>query len=103
MSVHVRMHVLARAHTGTTYATGLYLGCTWCCPCSSTDLLHAWYVYLRITHYRRTYRNFRDGKAHGAKGETDQFHVEPDVPAVDEELLQEETFFSLSGSITKVE
>lgn len=63
---------------------------------------HTWCVHVRITHYRRTYHNFRDGKAHGAKGETDQFHVEPDVPAVDEELLQEETFFSLSGSITKV-
>lgn len=55
-----------------------------------------------ITHYRRTYHNFRLGKAEGAKGEINQFHVEPDMPAVDEALLEEETFFSLSGSMTKV-
>lgn len=59
-------------------------------------------VPLSITHYRTTYHNFRLGKAQGAKGETNQFHVEPDMPAVDEALLEEETFFSLSGSITKV-
>lgn len=57
---------------------------------------------LSITHYRTTYHNFRLGKAQGAKGETNQFHVEPDMPAVDEALLEEETFFSLAGSITKV-
>lgn len=57
---------------------------------------------VSITHYRTTYHNFRLGKAQGAKGETNQFHVEPDMPAVDEALLEEETFFSLAGSITKV-
>lgn len=60
------------------------------------------FFYVSITHYRRTYHNFRLGKAEGAKGETNQFHVEPDMPAVDEALLEEETFFSLSGSMTKV-
>ncbi|CAM9613298.1 unnamed protein product [Ascophyllum nodosum] len=55
-----------------------------------------------ITHYRRTYNNFRLGKAEGAKGETDQFHVEADIPAVDEELLESETFTSLAKSMTKV-
>ncbi|CAM9956735.1 unnamed protein product [Hapterophycus canaliculatus] len=55
-----------------------------------------------ITHYRTTYHNFRLGKSQGAKGETNQFHVEPDMPAVDEELLEQETFFSLTGSVTKV-
>lgn len=55
-----------------------------------------------ITHYRRTYHNFRLGKSQGAKGETDQFHVEPDMPAMDEGLLEEETFFSIAGPMTKV-
>lgn len=65
-------------------------------------LFHSFPLLFSITHYRRTYNNFRLGKSQGAKGETDQFHVEPDMPAVDEALLEEETFFSLAGSITKV-
>lgn len=57
---------------------------------------------IRFTQYRRTYQNFRVGKAYGAKGETNQFQVQPVVPAVDENLLRQETFFSVSDSITKV-
>lgn len=55
-----------------------------------------------ITHYRRTYNSFRSGKAQGAKGETDQFHVEPTMPPVDEKLLDSETFVSMTGSMSKV-
>lgn len=73
-----------------------YVGCFVLCSVVSCFFVGS------ITHYRRTYTNFRSGKAQGAKGETDQFHVEPTMPPVDEKLLDSETFVSMTGSMSKV-
>lgn len=54
----------------------------------------------RVLQFRQTYRSFRTGKALGAKGEIDQFHVESEIENFPENQsgIEHETFSNMGHS-----